>query len=100
MKNRIAVSAAAALALSAPAAAEPATVDPGLFTELQGPRAPRVIGDFEIDGAQLSLRARGRGASLDTRFAREALEEARAMKGVLPGYPQPALMTLELRVAF
>jgi hypothetical protein len=91
---------AASLMLAAPASAEPACADPALLTAELAPRPSRALYTFEAGGAAFSLSARGRSAALDTSLAREHLEDARAFGAVLPGYPQPAQMTLDIRMWF
>lgn len=93
----LAVLAAATTALGAPSAhAEPATIDPALFVDA-APVAAREIVDFTLGGSDAAVFARGR-RGLDTGASRAALENARDMRGFLPGYPQPAVVTFELRV--
>jgi hypothetical protein len=61
---------------------------------------PREIADFDLGGAAFSVIATGRFAAADTSRASDALEEAMEMAKVMPGYPQPAFVTVDLQLAF
>lgn len=60
----------------------------------------KTIAAFEAWGRQASVNVYGRFASADTQFHREALREAQAMDKMMPGWPQPAVATIELRLSF
>ncbi len=79
------------------AKAEPASADPA-YAEFRA--SARNIASFSFAGAELSVAARGRRARADTALAREALDEARAMGKFMPGYPQPALVVVDVRIWF
>jgi hypothetical protein len=98
--RRFSAALAAAAALSGAAAAEPASADPS-FRALGAP-AGRVseIAGFEAGGAVFSIAARGRAAAIDSTETLENLQDCRAMRGLLPGYPQPAHVTFDLRIWF
>lgn len=58
------------------------------------------IASFEFAGAPVSVAAYGRKARARRFDARDALREARVMSRVYEGAPQPALVTVEMRVSF
>lgn len=92
--------AAAVLFLPAPAAAEPATADP-TFLPLDGRIVePKTLTQFRFAGASCSLAAKGRRAAIDTNLRRDDFLQTRAMSKVLPGYPQPPLMVMEIHLWF
>jgi hypothetical protein len=97
-KVAVSVVALAACGAPSPARAEPATIDPALFVDAP-PVAAREIFVFTLGGSDAAVFARGR-RGLDTGPSRAALENARDMRGFLPGYPQPAVVTFELRVSY
>lgn len=100
MSFRRLIIAAALAAAIAPARAEPASPDPALFAAETAVAPRATLADFDLGGAALSFSARGRAAALDTYEAREDLDDARALRGFLPGYPQPAQMTFDVKVWF
>lgn len=84
---------------TSPAAAEPASADPTYLLAANAPR-PRELTTFTLAGADLSVIATGRFAATDTDRGSDALEEALEMSKVLPGYPQPAYVTFDLKLSF
>lgn len=96
--------AAAAAALALPifgvAHAEPASADPTFVSPDGRTPSPTRLAQFRLAGANCSIAARGRRASIDTNRRLNDLARARAMSKFLPGYPQPALMTIDLRLSF
>jgi hypothetical protein len=82
------------------ARAEPASPD-AAFTSMFGAHATlTTITELKAAGATLSLTARGQTTSVDCQDDLDRLEDARAMQGFLPGYPQPARLTVGVRLAF
>jgi hypothetical protein len=81
-------------ATASPAAAEPADADPAFAPR----REARELSHFEIGERDVALFARGRSA-IDTQESADAIEDAQCMDKVFPGYPQPALMTVGVRVS-
>ena len=61
---------------------------------------PRTIKAFSLAERSIEMRAVTRRAQADTALRRALLEEAIEMRGVYPGYPQPALVTIDFRVRF
>ena len=90
--------ATAVLSAASPAAAEPAHADPTFISAVA--RSPAVLRHFTFAGANVDITARGRRASIDTQRRLKEIEEAVEMAGVFPGYPQPALVTFDMRVSF
>lgn len=84
---------------TSPAAAEPARADPTYLIGANAPQ-PKELTTFTLAGADLSLIATGRFAAADTGRGNQALEEALEMAKVLPGYPQPAYVTFDLKLSF
>lgn len=84
-----------------PAAAEPADADP-LYIADAAPNAPSpaTLSRFTVAGAALAVQARGRYASIDTWDDAVALERAIEMSKAMPGHPQPAYVTFDLKVYF
>jgi hypothetical protein len=96
-----AILAALVALIASPASAEPACADPSYtLAERSGARSPATLTAFSLVGAELSVVATGRFALADTRQRGDDLEEALEMRKVLPGYPQPALVTFDLKLAF
>lgn len=99
LKGHLACAAAIAV-LAGEAAAEPASADPsfralGAFDARISP-----IADFTAAGALFSVSTRGRRAAIDSYESFENLEDCRAMRGFMPGFPQPANVTVDLRIWF
>lgn len=69
------------------------------LVHLDAPK-PRVVKAFSIAQRPIEMRAATRRATADTPLQRARMEEAIDMKGVYPGYPQPALVTIGLAVRF
>ena len=83
------------------AQAEPACADAAIgFNESAAARRPQAIETFSVGGADVAFMAYGRAAYADTGMARDLVEEAQEMNKFMPGYPQPAHVTLSLSVAF
>lgn len=81
--------------------AEPACADAAIgFNESASMRRPQAIETFTVGGADIAFTAYGRTAYADTGMARDLVEEAQEMNKFMPGYPQPAHVTLSLSVAF
>lgn len=100
LKTEMIISLVCALAASAPALAEPATADPTFRIVSASAQETKTIADFEVANRRLSLCARGRAAMMDTNRRVSNLQEARAMKKFVDGYPQPAYVTFDVRLWF
>lgn len=61
---------------------------------------PRSITAFVLAERTIEMRALTRRAQADTPLLRSQLEESIEMDGVYPGYPQPAMVTIDFRVKF
>ncbi|MHA7871777.1 MAG: hypothetical protein ACX939_05440 [Hyphococcus sp.] len=61
---------------------------------------PRAIAAFEFQERAIEIAAVTRRKRADTAIRRAYLEETLAMRRVYPGYPQPAFVTLDIRVPF
>lgn len=66
----------------------------------QSEAKPRSIAAFVVAEQKIEMRALTRRAQADTPLRREQLEESIEMNGVYPGYPQPAMVTIDFRVKF
>lgn len=82
------------------ALAEPAHADAAASFASAPARTPRAIESFSIAGADVSFTASGRNAYADTGLQRDHIRDARAMDKVMPGYPQPAFVTFDMRIWF
>lgn len=101
MATKTMLAAAAILTVfGAEAAAEPASADPAFRVHQNAALERRPLADLSALGAPVSLYARGRRASVDCTETLENLEDSRGLAGFLPGYPQPAYVTFDLKVAF
>lgn len=85
---------------SGAAIAEPACADAALGLVDDGHERGHVVERFRLAGADVSVIAVGRAAYADTAIGRDAIEEAEEMGKFMPGYPQPAQMTVSLSVSF
>lgn len=61
---------------------------------------PKTIKAFSLAERSIEMRAITRRAQADTPILRARLEESIEMSGVYPGYPQPALVTIDLSLKF
>ncbi len=60
----------------------------------------RSITAFSLAGKQIEMRAVSRKSRADTYLRRQYDEDCRAMAKVLPGFPQPAIVTVDFRLHF
>lgn len=63
-------------------------------------RQPRAITAVSLGEREIEFVAVGQHARADTAVRRAYLEECQEMGKILPGYPQPAFMSLDIRVKF
>lgn len=63
-------------------------------------RRGHVVTAFDVAGAPVFVKAYGRKARARLFDGARELHEARAMKAVFDGAPQPALVTFEIRIPF
>ncbi|MEM8770388.1 MAG: hypothetical protein AAGD92_01950 [Pseudomonadota bacterium] len=61
---------------------------------------PHTIVSFDVARQPVEIMAVSRGARADTRFHKSYLEECETMAKVMPGYPQPAIMSVDVRFSF
>ena len=61
---------------------------------------PRAIKSFAVGDRHIEVAAVGRNSRADTLLRREHLDECRAMAKVMPGYPQPAFVSFDIRLKF
>jgi len=61
---------------------------------------PRAIAAFEFRERAIEISAVTRRKRADTPVRRAYMEECRAMGKVLPGYPQPAFVSFDIRLKF
>ncbi len=93
--NTIAFILSAAMAMgSAPAAA--GTADEQSFMRAE----PRALAAFSVATKRVEIAAVTRRARADTPLRRDYLEESLNMAKVMPGYPQPAFVSFDLRIKF
>lgn len=69
------------------------------FDETYWPE-PKSLTIVTIGAQAVEILAVTRRARADTAIRRDQLEEAQAMSKVLPGYPQPAFVSFDLRFSF
>lgn len=62
--------------------------------------ATRVIADFDIGARPVEVLAAPRRAHFDTAIRKDYLHDCESMAKVMPGYPQPAFVTFNLRMKF
>jgi len=74
---------------------------PGAIDDLTAsrPGPPRERGPVRIMGADAFFAAYGRRVAADTAFRQAEMREAINMRGVMPGYPQPPLVTFRMRLS-
>jgi hypothetical protein len=61
---------------------------------------PRPIKAFSYGAREIEILAITRRARADTPISRAHLEECENMAKILPGYPQPAFVTVDFRIKF
>ncbi len=61
---------------------------------------PRAVAAFSIAQQRVELMAVTRRARADTSRRRAHLDECAAMGKVMPGYPQPAFVSVDIRLKF
>lgn len=61
---------------------------------------PKPITQFELRNQSFELLAVTRRARANTAFHRAYMDDCESMAKVFPGYPQPALLSLDVRVSF
>lgn len=61
---------------------------------------PKAISTIDIAEKRLDFMATTRRARADTPLERDHVDECQAMAKVIPGYPQPAFVSLGVRVRF
>jgi len=75
---------------------------PALGSEEQDARAnePRPIAAIPFGKREVELLAVTQRARADTPLSKDYLDQCKAMAKVFPGYPQPALVSVDFRVKF
>ena len=61
---------------------------------------PRAVAAFEFADQAFEITAVTRRKRADTLMRRAYMEECRAMAKVIPGYPQPAFVSVDFRLKF
>ncbi|WP_425410194.1 hypothetical protein [Hyphococcus sp.] len=61
---------------------------------------PRTVASLKLANARVEMMAVTRRARADTVRRRAHLDESRNMAKVMPGYPQPAFVSVDFRVKF
>lgn len=61
---------------------------------------PKTLTAFAVGNQPVEVMAVTRRARADTRFHKTYLDDCESMSKVYPGYPQPALVSFDLRVRF
>jgi hypothetical protein len=71
-------------------------------TQLQAERrsGPKTLTAFEIGAQPVEIMAVTRRARADSEFDRYYIDDCETMAKVYPGYPQPALVTFDVRFQF
>lgn len=86
------IAASAVLCCATPAMAQ------DVFAGARG--KPKPITHFEVANKSIELVAVTRRARADTRVHRAYMKESIAMSKAMPGYPQPALLSFDMRMKF
>lgn len=73
---------------------------PPALAEMAMTATPKAISNFEVADRAIEVLAVTRRARADTRFGEHYRRECEAMGKVLPGYRQPPLLSVDLRVHF
>lgn len=84
-----------ALAMQAPAALAGGSHDDKSFNA-----KPRPVTAFKIAQKRVEMLAVTKRARADTPLRRDHLADSEAMAKVMPGYPQPALISVDFRLNF
>ncbi len=61
---------------------------------------PRSVAAFSVGARHIEMLAVTQRARADTQLRQKYLEECRSMNKVFPGYPQPAIVSVDFRVKF
>ncbi|WP_375202140.1 hypothetical protein [Hyphococcus sp.] len=61
---------------------------------------PRPVAAFSVAAKRVEMLAVTRRARADTDLRRAHLNDCRNMSKVIPGYPQPAFVTVDFRIKF
>ena len=61
---------------------------------------PRPVASFTLVERRVEMLAVTKRARADTRLRRAHMDESKVMAKVMPGYPQPAFVSVDLRVNF
>ncbi len=61
---------------------------------------PKVLTAFEVGAQPIEVMAVTRRARADTEFHRHYIDDCESMAKVYPGYPQPALVSFDVRFQF
>ena len=61
---------------------------------------PKPVAAFSVAAKRVEMLAVTRRARADTPLRRAHLHESRNMSKVIPGYPQPAFVTIDFRIKF
>ena len=61
---------------------------------------PKTITAFDVNGQSVEIMAVTRRARADTEFLRDYVDDSASMSKVMPGYPQPAVVSVDLRFQF
>jgi hypothetical protein len=80
--------------------AAPAAAGERLIHETPFSAKPRPVASFVLAERRIDMLAVTRLARADTARRRAHLYESEAMAKVMPGYPQPAFVSLDLRLNF
>lgn len=81
------------------AAVTACTASAGAFDDTYWPE-PKPLTTLSIGTRPIEILAVTQRARADTEFRRDHLEESQAMSKILPGYPQPAFVSFDIRVSF
>ena len=68
--------------------------------QLIAQREARALAAFSVAAARIEMVAVTRRARADTALRRAHLQESLNMSKVMPGYPQPAFVSLDFRIKF
>lgn len=88
------------LAVMAALWAAPAAAGEMLIHETPFAAKPRPVANFLVADRRVELLAVTRLARADTALRRADLDHCETMAKVMPGYPQPAFVSLDIRLNF
>lgn len=88
------------LAIALVLGTSPAAAGSKLDKRTPYPAKPRAVYSLEIAERNIQVLAITKLARADTRLRREHLDDCETMAKIFPGYPQPAIVSIDLKLRF